>query len=266
MDWPLSQGRITAGALVQLTASGSTHTKGAWTELNTIDSDGCCIGMFGTDRTRFLIDLGVGAAGSEVVIVPNIHFSIYTAQTGGQMAEETDQFWLPLHVPRGLRVAARCQSDVASAQLVLCQIPAVRVQPTRPGLSAWESFGADTANTRGTSVVNGSSGTPTGSWTQLIASTARTYRWITVWASGYGTIVNDSAVDVQLGVGGAGSEVVLTDFVRLFRSANALMDAVSVTGYSGPIHIPKGSRVSARGVWAGGGDNQTFYVCGIGGG
>jgi len=96
-------------------SSTSTNTKGSWYELtasttadirqliyfmgkfsNTADSD-----------ASFLVDIGIGGAGSEEIIVANQLFASNSSEklNGGLGVA-------PIYIPKGTRIAARCQSSI----------------------------------------------------------------------------------------------------------------------------------------------------------
>ena len=63
---------------VTITAGGSANTKGSWTQLIASTSKkviGLAIGfMSPTSAGKFLIDIGTGGAGSEVVLAPDLFY------------------------------------------------------------------------------------------------------------------------------------------------------------------------------------------------
>jgi hypothetical protein len=61
-----------------------------------------------------LVDIAVGAAASEQVILPNILVSV-----GSGSALPNDLVYLPMAVKAGQRIAARCQSATASAAMTV---------------------------------------------------------------------------------------------------------------------------------------------------
>ena len=70
-----------------------------------------CVGTGGnasTGNEGFLIDIGTGAAASEVVVIEDILYQHSTLELGS--------LWFPIHVsiPSGTRISARCQSDTTN--------------------------------------------------------------------------------------------------------------------------------------------------------
>jgi hypothetical protein len=94
------------------------------------------------------------------------------------------------------------------------------------------SIGTDTANSVGTSITSGGSGGVFSAWTQLVASVDATaegfYAHIYPLNAGY--------YQFEIGIGGAGSEVVIA----------TVLSQGSCAGIYVPIRIPIGVRVSAR--------------------
>lgn len=117
---------LSAGVAVD--PGGSASTKGSWSQLTASSSDRvvAIMGAIGhnADISRaanqsMLLDIGIGGAGSERVLVPDIHFGADTNQ---------DQ-WSPItfgpypcDVPSGTRFAARSACDVTTASDRTCDI------------------------------------------------------------------------------------------------------------------------------------------------
>lgn len=99
------------------------------------------------------------------------------------------------------------------------------------------SYGQDTSDSRGTTVVAGGSTHTKGSWVELAASTSIDAEWITVQLDGPEI---DESYLFDIGVGAAASESVVIANIPL---ASNVVGLRSVTL---PLTIPSGSRVSAR--------------------
>lgn len=113
-DHNLGAVAISCGTLV--TASGSIHTKGNWAELiaaTTYDWHGFWLSMGNSNAsaavTDMLLDIGLGSAGNEVVLLPDFH-----AGWSSNNDAEKEPIFIPLYVPKGSRVAARIQALIAS--------------------------------------------------------------------------------------------------------------------------------------------------------
>jgi len=105
---------ITLGSSVgtTLTASAAGNTKGSYAQLiasTARDYSGLIVLAYGQSATEYLMDIAIGASGSEQVIMPNVMLGI--ASMAG--------FYIPLAVPSGTRVAARCQCAAAAADTIV---------------------------------------------------------------------------------------------------------------------------------------------------
>jgi hypothetical protein len=173
----------TATFAISVTAHASANTIGAWVELiaaTTYESGGIMVQLAGLQTTattnqRCLVDIGIGAAGSEVVIIPTLTCG-NVADFGAASATGVSYFF-PLHIPSGVRIAARCQASTGG------DIVNVAVRVYQSSFGRWEgarvtAYGADAANSRGTSH------TPTANSysaaTQLTASTTNPIRYMQV--------------------------------------------------------------------------------------
>jgi hypothetical protein len=95
-----------------LSVPGGANTKGAWTQLVASTTEpyaGLFIGVQGgADNVQpianALVDIGVGASGSEVVVVPNV--AAFSPTTSEQIVVVDNGPWY-LDIPAGSRIAAR---------------------------------------------------------------------------------------------------------------------------------------------------------------
>lgn len=98
---PPSASANTKGGFTQLIASTSVDYLGFYVEVNLGDTNtSASVGAFS------LIDIAIGGAGSEIIIVPNIQWY--------HGASRPRQFY-PIPIPAGTRISARCQADAASS-------------------------------------------------------------------------------------------------------------------------------------------------------
>lgn len=255
-DWPLldGQGTETAGVTsgsstgIAITAAGSANTKGSWVEL-TPATTRPATGLLVTIRrghtatADFLLDIGIGGSGSEIAIVPNLK-----GDNGSNLLTRSAPLLIPVSIPAGTRIAARCQSTSASA--------ISRVQVTllygswlgQPTLGRVTDYGTATADSGGVSVDPGGSANTKGSWAQIVASTTNPIRALII---GIGNQANSSRTNadflLDVAFGGSGSETVLVADQHLEASAS---DDIMSPTFIGPIpvNIPAGTRLAARGA------------------
>lgn len=226
------------------TASGSVNTKGNWAQLIAATARAAAwisvtISVPNGTR-RYLVDIGIGAAASEVVIVPNLCFQPASGSNAyGYTA------LLPVSIPAGTRIAARCQSSSASATI---QVQVVLIAPTMTGPSSLGSvtaYGVDTSDSGATAVDPGGTANTKGSWVELTAATTAPIRWLVVFAGG-DTGARASAQNwlIDIGIGAAASEVVL--LADLAAWSGSTLDTPSPSVWVLPVSIQAGERIAAR--------------------
>lgn len=251
-DWPgigagnrsSTEGENTAttrGATV--TAGGSAHTKGSYTQLvasSPFDAQGFLLNVYNNTRAYYLLDVAVGAATSEQVILPNFFHSFDFYQPSA--------VYFPIPIPAGSRVAVRNQSSTGSA--VQYAEVTLLSQGFLPGssLGRVEAWGADTSDSAGATVDPGAVAHTKGAYTQLIASTAFDVRAIvidigatSIYRAGYYWLM-----DVALGAA-ASEQIILPDIMLAGTVAASLYgDILPKTIGPLPVHIPAGTRVAIR--------------------
>lgn len=230
---------------ITTTASATLHTVGSWTQIiaDTATTETAGLLMFFANATTaaatdtgMLLDIGTGAAGSEVVRVQSLAISQHAACHTA----------IPIRIPGSTRVAARIQSSVTSRTLTggfaLFATPFSDRLPL-----ALDVMGTSTATSVGTA-MSGASGT----WVEISASTAKDYQALVVVPSVSDT--NSGAntnVRYDLGIGAAGGEVAVAAVQWLYNTTPAV-GATNVPGmatglggvYGG--YVPAGSRIAVR--------------------
>lgn len=123
-------GIIAAGEMVDVDAGATAHTKGAWAQITAStarDALGFTLVIINdassTASSQHLVDIAVGAAGSEVVILSNMQ-AFFQGFQGGETV--VGPIWTP--IPAGSRIAARAQ----------CSVTAADTRVARCGLILWE--------------------------------------------------------------------------------------------------------------------------------
>lgn len=241
----IEAGAISASTLATAVAiSASTNTKGAWTQLTAATarpSAWMLVVLTDPDTNgAYLVDIGIGGSGSETVLVANIPYSVinFFQPTGTTLL-------LPVSLPAGTRIAVRGQHATSSTANLRCQIHLFApIAGGEAGMGRIETCGAVTASSRGTTIDPGAVANTKGAWVELIAATAMPYRWATVCITHVGGLAAVARWAVDIGVGGAGSEVVLLPDV--FLSAGATADSNPASGLSIPLIVPVGTRLAAR--------------------
>lgn len=255
-----------AGATV--TAAGSTHTKGSYTNLLTASGDAYWITVSlvrnGTPTTqRFLTDIGIDPAtgSSYTVIIPNLASMYPPNWFGGTRNDGNSISWIfPCYIPSGSNVGARCQCNTASASLgVIVELYGKPMFPIGlgPGRKI-TALTASTSTTLGTAVTFGTSSE--GTWTSLGTVPYET------WYMQHGFSMTDPSSNagiilLDFAYGDSSNKVIIANRLEL----NYCGGATETHGEDfrhplGPVYIPGGTTLWARGIVAGSLDNDTTVV------
>lgn len=158
-------------------ASATPNTKGAWIQLIASTLQDCYwIVVEGSNSTtaatnvRGLLDIGIGAAAAEVVLIPDLLMGYCHSGVSG-----FSRFYaFPLYVAAGTRISARFANATASKTIGV----SVHLYggPERPG-DVWagsqvDAYGITAASSQGVAVTPGVSGA-FGTVTQIVAATTR---------------------------------------------------------------------------------------------
>lgn len=233
-DWgyPSGYGRIIPISIPYINlANGAANTKGAYTQLTAslgADIDALLITGSVVDVYN-LVDVAVGASGSEVVVVPNFFLN-----REGDLVQTP--MVLPCKIPQGTRVAARYQSNAGGGcSFILNGICNPFFNEFTGG--AITDYGTDLANSRGTLLTTSGSGTT--AYVQIVASTTYAMRRLIIEIAANATAA--SAFDIS--VGAAGSEQVIFNTGYTVGRSTGGMGGQPI---SIPCSIPDGSRLSIR--------------------
>jgi hypothetical protein len=215
---------------------------------------------------NYLVDIKVDPAGgtSYVTVIPNLVSHSNAATAGG--------FWyyFPLFIPAGSAVAASSQCQVGSGTAGSQPRMAVRLfgKPTHPEVMKYGSFvrafGADTGNSRGTTITPGT--TAMGAYTASLATTAEDLWW---WQGGLvssDATMSDNALYLDIAAGDATNKILCAHHItHVTRAAeNASKEAFGAVPPILP--IAAGANVYARAASAGTPDStNTVVAYGLGG-
>jgi hypothetical protein len=200
---------------VTLTSTGVAHTKSAYSQLAASSAFACSeielYVLLGSGATcSHLIDLAIGAGGSEVVVVPNIQSDQSTGGSAGAVAS----FRLPLEIAAGTRIAVRRQGSGTSNALSLA-IALIEAGDC-VGISTFACVGANTATSRGALIDAGASINIKGAYVEMTPSTAAIYQSLSLVANtGNKASTTGRRYAVDVAIGASGSEVVLIPDLRL---------------------------------------------------
>jgi len=266
--WPATQpdtGSNAYSAAVAPTSGGTAHTKGSWVEIVAATTSDVYRVIMQTSNTAVsgsntasLLDIGVGAAGAEVVVVPNL--AVGNSSTSSTLG--SFPVWdLPLFIAKGSRVAVRWQSARTSVTLntywTFFGPTSTTRAATKPAPFTW-AYGPDTSTSLGVTLVPGAANAK-GAWSQLTAATDGPISALAVGIQNAGnTSAQGGTVLVDIGYGAAGSEVVAIPNLSFTTSTQELvLRNHLLTTY--PVELPAGVRLAAR-CSNSGGSTGAYYV------
>ena len=250
-------------ASTRLTAFPDTtaHNKSAWVEMDPALAEKCTA-IYGsvatrlTGNDRLLIDIGIGGAGSETVLVANI----LTAQDlyGG-----LGHFYLPIEIASGVRVSARFQAH-ANGESAGIGLNFLRQIAGEDGWTICETWGANTGTTQGVVLSAGGSANNKGAWFELVASSTNNIKSVLIGTSATKGAIVDGNHFLDIATGAALSEVVVLGDVMFRYESDTDLKYPTLIGAI-PLKIDSGTRVSARlQSTSGGGDSILMGVALVG--
>lgn len=228
------------------TSNASANTKGSWTECfasTPYPALGINVSIApslnaNTDR---LVDIGIGAGGSELVIIadlpaPNIaDRCLYHA-------------FFPLMIPEGSRLSHRSASTTGSqGTLVGMTLIAGGFIGQHASAQVCTTLGAVSADSGGTSIDPGGTAGTKGSWVQVPSSTVTTspFRWLGI---GIQNQVNAARVTanwlMDVAIGGSGAEQIILENLHLHSETNGEVLPWFIGPF--PMYVPESSQLSVR--------------------
>lgn len=243
-----SVGAVTASSLLTgVTASASPNVKGSYSELIAVtafEAHGIIITIqwnLATGGTfDALVDLAIGAGGSEQVICANLAHS-----TNNNHINQS-HYYFPITIPAGSRLAARVQGSAGS---IVVQVGAMLLTGGfgfEGPMGIMTTYGAATGDSGGVSVDAGGTINTKGAYAQIVAATTFPIRALIVH---FGNQVNTTRATtywlVDLAIGAAASEQVIIPNWPVTGNANVdILEAQNTLLI--PVFIPAGTRLAAR--------------------
>lgn len=228
-------------SVTTLTADGAANTKGAWAEVVASTSEDVkaiwiVTNNTGTQGTRISVDIGTGAAAAEVVKIADIHWS-----NGDSARDNVPNLYIPISIPSGTRIAARCSSSSGGAT----NISVVLYLIGGSGGGTCVTYGVTT--NQAVQVDPGGTINTKGAYSEITASTTADIAFLAVLIDMNVNAAPAGALfDVYIATGGAGSEADIIP--RISWSSNAGSDHWTPVVHMFPVTIPSGTRISAAGM------------------
>lgn len=192
----------------------------------------------GTSHTGYLVDIAVGAGGSEQVIIPNLAIA---CRIGHAI---TYQF--PIHIPAGSRLSARCQSATTVATCFVSGVLSTSGWGINVPLGTVVDMGLNLATSLPTLQFDpGAAANTKPGYSQLIASTSRLFRALVIAVCSTNAAMTDADWLVDIGIGGAGAEQALIP--NLAMAGSITSDIFNpMTWPAFPVDIPAATRLAVN--------------------
>jgi hypothetical protein len=240
------QALVTAGSSIGIAiTAGAANTKGSYTQLTAATAnDACWIGVTidGESGTATsLVDIAVGAAGSEKVIINNL-----VAQ-----ADFTDRapsfFHFPCAIPAGTRIAARSQSATASAAAAVSVHLFDGAFTMIEGSGGVDSIGAVTTTSCGTQITASGSTNTKGAYVSL-GITTRDYMGLCVGMDQENNTASTYSFLLDISIGASGSQ---KDIIPNLAGRFKMSDSNFAPSSWGPFFIPIPANTNLWARWQG---------------
>lgn len=243
---------------------GSANTKGSYVELSAATpfaSDWILVQVRITNSTSSsLIDVAIGAATSEIVILNNL------LSCRGNDPRENGSFLFPCSIPSGVRLAHRVQSTDSSG---ICDVQVTLIGSgfANPGhLQKIVTYGATTADSGGISIDPGGSANTKGAYSEIASATTNTIKWVSIAAGNQNNTTRTACFWLRdIAIGSATSELIVVPDLGAACSNNDDDIYPRVVGL--PLSIPLGVRVAERAQCSTtDGSDRTYDSCILGAG
>lgn len=228
-----------------LTAAATVHVKGAYAQIMaaTAAAEAGFLVQLGRTSTGvdFLVDIAIGGAGSETVIVANL-----ACGAGTGAASRKGAFFIPIPIRAGTRISARCQATTISTTVDV----KVHLLGSLPGgmdsFGKCVTYGANTATTQHTTVDPGATINTNGAWTQIVAATDYACKAIIVDHSNLVQLTRTACnwmVDIAIGAAAAETAIIQNLHFECVTTEDAILHGPTPIL---PVAIRAGARISAR--------------------
>lgn len=257
---------VTTGYGTLLTAAATANTKGAYSsgELissTTYDTYMMCLVWDGTGvsntNTSMLLDIGLGASGSETTIISNLLVG-WTADWVGALGGH--HIYLPIFIPAATRVAGRIQAAIGgdAMNLTIFLFQGASQVPWRTYVGM-DDYGVDTATSRGTSHTPGNTGAES-TWASVGSTASRNYDalfFMTQGLAGVDTGMLSLSTHWEIGYSS-------TTFVEYWeRTTAAEITSGPIPTIPMPASVPSGTQLQVRATASGTAEARDVAIYGL---
>ena len=241
--------------------SGAATVKGAWTQL--IASTGFDYNGFTLKVARNptadcgLIDIAIGPAGSETVIVANLPWHLTSKTYAARFPQSFD---LPLRIPAGSRIAARVSSLAGNGIVCLSGHGRSKAMNTEPVYTRATTYGASEAACGGTLLQGPHLAVGYSSWVEFSAAASSRVSAVAMYITNNDVSIATGIKKLYLARGAAGSEKTIIDGVPNYIGGEfGFIRGQSM--YPMPVDIPAGERIACRAYYATADGSSIQRVC-----
>lgn len=254
-DFPLagvqryqSRGEQTGSSAGTTITAGATNTKGSYSTLGstlTVPWSGFFVMIgnpSGTNRD-FLVDISVDPAGGTTyqLLVPDVLYGIGNV-------DSVAYHHIPIPLPSGAQVAARCQSSTASSTIAASVVGYVGALAHPAPLGRCVNYGSNTADSSGVTIPGNATANTEGAWTAVGSATVVPHRALSLCIGSLkdGTRVAATyLLDIGLDLGGGSFQEIIPDLRLNVQGTTG--DDVTPHGIGPfPLSVPVGATLAAR--------------------
>lgn len=231
---------------------GAANTKGAWSELiasTTREASLLQVSCYNTQvaatNTSMLLEIAIGAAGSEIVLIPEFQVGYLVAN-----ARSATTWLFPITVPQGVRLSARCQGAIASdvVRVAVDLYGESELFGGGPTCGRCITMGANLTNSQGVTLTAGTANVK-GTWTTIGTTTPINLNvlGLSIAAAGNTNTVSPNCL-LDVGIGNTGNAVdstLISNFPYGFDANETFQTGWPMVQSFG-VNIPSGTRVAAR--------------------
>jgi hypothetical protein len=203
----------------------------------------------GGSGNSFAFDIGIGASGSEQVLIPSLGI---TSETNATVSLS---FYFPLSVAAGSRLSARVLDSIGNLASYASAVLVGEGFASPSGASRVTAYGMSTSSQ--TSLAVPGAVNTKGAWTQIVAATTNQMTAANVMIGTYSPANAHLPGLVDIGVGASGSEQVIVGNVPVISPSHTGASTSSfAVSYLLPLTAPAGSRLAMR--YQAGNGNGTY--------
>lgn len=233
-----------------LTANATPGSDGAWTQISAaIANDWYSFTVEiidgGAIDDVFLVDIAIGAGGSELVLLADI--PVQQQPVIGRMSRTV--FWVPLYISKGTRVSARIHRSIKASTvtkvILIGETPNTRALPPYRRAT---TYGTVLASAIGTNVDAGAVANTQGSIVEIVSSITNPIRSLLIIPTKPSVLAVTASTSnmLELFVGAGGSEVsLIPEFITWRSESISDYSSLSIMGLI-PVNLPSGTRISSK--------------------